>query len=157
MNWPLGFQKQENLKIYNMSLVKFNHRPTFNSLFDDFFANTESLDKDYSKYSVPAVNVKEGEKQFTIEVAVPGVKKEDINIELENDKLTISSEVEKETNDSTDKFTRREFMYSKFQRTFNLPKDIDQKGIKGDYNNGILSITIPKQKEVNTTKRITIA
>lgn len=140
-----------------MSLVKFNHRPAFNSLFDDFFSNTDALDANYNKYSVPAVNVKETEKEFMIEFAVPGMKKEDFNIELENNKLTISSEQEDRKTEEAEKYTRREFMYSKFQRTFNLPKDIDEKNIAGVYEEGILSITIPKLEESNQTKKITIA
>jgi len=140
-----------------MSLVKFNHRPRINSLFDDFFSHSEMLDANYNKNTVPAVNVKETDKAFTIELAVPGMKKEDLNIELDNNKLTISNEQEESKEEETEKYTRREFMYSKFQRTFNLPKEVDSKNIKGDYQNGILNITIPKMKESNLTKKITIA
>ena len=77
-----------------MSIVKFNHRPSINSLFDDFFTNTDKLDTNYNKHTVPAVNVKEHEAGFVIELAVPGMKKEDLNIELENNKLSISNEKE---------------------------------------------------------------
>ena len=115
------------------------------------------LDTSYNKNTIPAVNVKETEKSFSIELAVPGMKKEDLNIELDNNKLTISNEKEASKTEETEKYTRREFMYSKFQRTFNLPKDVDEKSIKGDYKDGILTITIPKLKESNLTKKITIA
>jgi len=140
-----------------MSLVKFNHRPSINSIFDDFFQNTDMLDKSYNKNTIPAVNVKESKDSFNIELAVPGMKKEDLNIELDNNKLTISNEKEESKTEETDKYTRREFVYSKFQRTFNLPKNVDEKKIKGDYKDGILTVTIPKLTESNLTKRITIA
>ena len=140
-----------------MSLVKFNHRPSINSLFDDFFTNTDKLDTNYRKNTIPAVNVKEGETSFTIELAVPGMKKEDLNIELDNNKLTISNNQEDSKTKETEKYTRKEFAYSKFQRTFNLPKNVDEKSIKGDYKDGILTIAIPKLKEANLAKKITIA
>ena len=138
-----------------MSLVKLNQRPSINSLFDDFFTNTDKLDTNYTKYTAPAVNVKEEETSFMIELAIPGMKKEDLNIELSNNKLSISND--KESSKLEDEYTRREFAYGKFQRTFNLPKNIDEKNIGGDYKDGILTVTIPKIKERNLTKKITIA
>ena len=140
-----------------MSLVKLSQRPSINSLFDDFFTNTDKLDTNYNKYTTPAVNVKEDEKSFIIELAVPGMKKEDLNIELDNNKLSISNVKELSKLEETEKYTRREFTYSKFQRTFNLPKNVDEKNIAGDYKDGILTVTIPKIKERNLTKNITIA
>ena len=116
-----------------MSLVKLSQRPSINSLFDDFFTNTEKLDTNYNKYTTPAVNVKEDEKSFIIELAVPGIKKQDLNIELDNNKLSISNEKESSKLEEKEKYTRREFVYSKFQRTFNLPKNVDEKNIAGDY------------------------
>ena len=139
-----------------MSLVKLSQRPSINSLFDDFFTNTEKLDTNYNKHTTPAVNVKEDEKSFIIELAVPGIKKQDLNIELDNNKLSISNEKESSKLEETEKYTRREFVYSKFQRTFNLPKNVNEKNIAGDYKDGILTVTIPKIKERNLTKKITI-
>jgi len=139
-----------------MSLLKLSQRPSINSLFDDFFINTDKLDTNYNKYTTPAVNVKEDEKSFVIELAVPGMKKEDLNIELDNNKLSISNEKELSKLEEKEKYTRREFVYSKFQRTFNLPKNVDEKNIAGDYKDGILTVTIPKIKERNLTKKITI-
>ena len=140
-----------------MSIVKLNHRPSINSLFDDFFTNTDKLDINYNKYTTPAVNVKEDEKSFIIELAVPGMKKEDLNIELDNNKLSISNEKESSKLEEKEKYTRREFVYGKFQRTFNLPKNVDEKNIGGDYKDGILTVTISKIKERNLTKKITIS
>ena len=139
-----------------MSIVKFNHKPSINSLFDDFFTNTDKLDTNYNKHTIPAVNVKEQEKGFVIELAVPGMKKEDLNIELENNKLTISNNNELLENDKAGKYTRREFIYGKFQRTFNLPKNVEAKKIVGDYKDGILSISIPISKENKLAKKIAI-
>ena len=139
-----------------MSLLKLSQRPSINSLFDDFFINTDKLDTNYNKYTTPAVNVKEDEKSFVIELAVPGMKKEDLNIELDNNKLSISNEKELSKLQEKEKYTRREFVYSKFQRTFNLPINVDEKNIAGDYKDGILTVTIPKIKERNLTKKITI-
>jgi len=139
-----------------MSLVKLSQRPSINSLFDDFFTNTEKLDTNDNKYTIPAVNVKEDENSFVIELAVPGMKKEDLNIELDNNKLSISNEKESSKLGGKEKYTRREFVYSKFQRTFNLPKNVDEKNISGGYKDGILAVTIPKIKERNLSKKITI-
>tara|TARA_B110000285_G_scaffold197092_1_gene228494 strand:+ start:21 stop:437 length:417 start_codon:yes stop_codon:yes gene_type:complete len=138
-----------------MSLVKLNQRPSINSLFDDFFTNTDKLDTNYNKHTTPAVNVKEDEKSFIIELAIPGMKKEDLSIELDSNKLSISTD--KKSSKLEDKYTRREFVYGEFQRTFNLPKNVDEKNIGGDYKDGILTVTIPKIKERNLTKKITIS
>ena len=137
-----------------MSIVKLNHRPSINSLFDDFFTNTDKLDTNYNKHTIPAVNVKEHETGFVIELAVPGMKKEDLNIELENNKLSISNEKEHLENVDAGKYVRREFIYGKFQRTFNLPKNVEEKKIVGDYKDGILSISIPINKESKIAKKI---
>tara|TARA_X000000368_G_scaffold87219_1_gene66324 strand:+ start:112 stop:534 length:423 start_codon:yes stop_codon:yes gene_type:complete len=139
-----------------MSIVKFNHKPSINSLFDDFFTNTDKLDTNYNKHTIPAVNVKEHEKGFVIELAIPGMKKEDLNIELENNKLSISNENELEENDESGKYTKREFAYGRFQRTFNLPKNVEEKKIVGDYKDGILSVSIPISKENKLAKKIAI-
>ena len=139
-----------------MSIVKFHHRPSINSLFDDFFTNTDKLDTNYNKHTIPAVNVKEHETGFVIELAVPGMKKEDLNIELENNKLSISNEKEPVENEDGGKYVRREFIYGKFQRTFNLPKNVEEKKIVGDYKDGILSISIPICKESKLAKKIAI-
>ncbi len=138
-----------------MSLVKFNTRPAFNHFFDDFFA-TEALDAKFNKMSVPAVNVKENDKGFLIEVAAPGLNKEDFNVELEENRLKISSKKETEKVEENEKFTRKEFSYSNFERSFTLPKSIDAKGITGNYESGVLTVSIPKKPEESLTKKISI-
>ena len=100
--------------------------------------------------SVPAVNIKETPEHFDVEVAAPGMKKEDFKVELNNNVLTISSEREEEHEENKDgKFNRREFSYQSFQRSFNLAKEIvDADKIEAKYENGLLHLRIPKREEV---------
>ena len=98
--------------------------------------------------SIPAVNIQETEDYFLVEVAAPGKTKEDFNIELDNDVLTISSESKKEnTEEEKGKFTRREFSYSTFKRAFSLPETVDNAKINASYENGVLLINLPKKEE----------
>ena len=139
--------------------------PTIPSLFDDTtmrdwfnwsFANA------MERGSVPAVNVKETNDAYVLEVAAPGMTKKDFNIELDNNRLVISAEKEEkheEQNDS-DNYSRREFNYQSFVRTFSLPERL----VKGDkisakYLDGILHITVPKTEEakVKPAKQIEIS
>lgn len=98
--------------------------------------------------SVPAVNVVEHTNGFRIEVAAPGLKKEDFKLHLNHNNLTISSvqESQKEEKEG-EKYTRREFSYSSFQRTFTLPTSIDAENIKASYTDGVLAIDLPKREE----------
>ncbi|PVX49383.1 heat shock protein Hsp20 [Balneicella halophila] len=135
-----------------MSIVRWNKNdffPEFNSIWDDFF-NKDFFNKGMELgTTIPAVNVSETEKNFELEVAVPGHKKEDFKIDMENDVLTISSETKKEheeTEGDEKKVTRREYSYSSFRRSFQLPQDVDQENIKASYNDGILKIELPKQE-----------
>ena len=135
-----------------MSLIKTNETGWLPSVFDDMFKtdwlggtpNVNSIGT-----SIPAVNIMETEDSFNVEVAAPGKAKEDFNIELDNDVLTISSEDKKE-NETTDKigrFTRKEFSYSTFKRAFSLPDSVDSAKISATYNNGVLEIALPKKEE----------
>ena len=102
--------------------------------------------------TTPAVNVKQDEKQYTIEMSLPGYNKEDINIAIMDGKLVISSEVEKSTEDT---YRLKEFSYGAFIRSFNLPKDANQEDISAKVANGILHLTIGKTPEA-TPKNIVI-
>lgn len=126
--------------------------------FDDFFGkdilnfNQENLVK-----SQPAVNVKENEKEFSLEVAAPGLQKENFNIEVNEGILTISAETktEKSETDEKSRFTRREFSYSTFKRTFTLDEEsVDAENIVAKYENGILNISIPKKVKTAEEKKI---
>lgn len=99
--------------------------------------------------NTPAVNVKENDDEFIVEVAAPGMKKEDFEIELNNNLLSISSEVKEEnkTEDKEEKYTRREFRYASFKRSFTLPESIDNSKIAADYKDGVLKIELPKREE----------
>jgi HSP20 family protein len=133
-----------------MSLVRFsNHQP---SVFDRFFDNDlfDWSNRNYSSTNttLPSVNIKESSEDFEVEVAAPGLAKNDFKIQLNHDLLTISSE--KEINNETkdgQSFTQREFSYQSFSRSFSLPNTADSEKIAAKYENGILRITIPKKEE----------
>lgn len=99
--------------------------------------------------SLPAVNIRETNDAYMVEMAAPGMKKEDFKIELDGTSLSISSEHKEEKNDKDgDNYKRREFSYQSFYRTFHLPKDVvDSEKINAKYENGILRLQIPKREE----------
>ncbi len=122
----------------------------FPTLVDDIF-------RDFSNASdtLPAVNIKEDDTAFTVEVAIPGMNKEDININLENNVLTISSEQQSEHKDSKENYTRREYSYRSFKRSFNLPKTkVNSEAITANYKNGELMIVIPKVEKVEPKSKM---
>ena len=107
----------------------------------DWFGGMDTFNR------VPAVNIQENEKDFMLELAIPGFKKEDFNIEIDNDVLTISSEVKKGNETKEENYTRREFSVSSFHRAFTLPETINEDGINAVYEGGILKLTLPKKDE----------
>lgn len=120
------------------------------SLFNRFFNDENFLDSfNEDVKSIPAVNVKESNEFFQIEVAAPGLEKSDFHIDLDNDVLTISSEkeIKNEEKDDKEKFVRCEFNYTSFKRSFVLPEFADSEKIKANHKNGILKIEIPKKEE----------
>jgi len=141
-----------------MTLVKFNDNKvangysTFNDLFDNFFNEGVLLNKRLDK--TPAVNIYENETSFQIELAVPGLKKEDFKINLEKDVLSISADVKQESNTESIKVNRREFGFYSFKRSFNLPDLIDHSNIEAKYQDGILSLTIAKKEEEIVKTRV---
>jgi HSP20 family protein len=129
-----------------MSNIKRSH-PLFPSLMNEILKPDWFGGLDNYSSSVPAVNIKENETNFELELAVPGRKKEDFNIEMDHDVLTISSEIKHEENISEDQYTRREFSYSSFKRAFTLPDTIDSENINASYDDGILRFVLPKKDE----------
>jgi len=134
-----------------MSLVRYNSKNGlrgFDNFFDAFFNNnlTDVIGSD-NNISQPSVNVIETEDDYRIEVAAPGLGKEEFDINIEDNLLTISAEVKKEEKESTDKYTRREFNYSSFKRSFNLPDTVNAENIAASYDSGVLSLTLPKREE----------
>ena len=97
--------------------------------------------------SVPKVNIKETADAFMVEVAVPGLKKSDFKLDLDNQILTISTESKEENEHKEENYTRREFGYSAFKRTFTLPDSVNDEKINANYTDGILSVLLPKKEE----------
>lgn len=135
-----------------MKLVKWNPMtrtlPGFSSMLDEIFNSdfNTPIGRDFSG-TVPAVNVIEGTEKFTIEVAAPGLKKANFELSVEDSTLTIKGNKEVEKEESADNFTRKEFSYASFTRSFNLPETVDGNAIKANYKDGILLIDIPKKEE----------
>lgn len=94
--------------------------------------------------SVPSVNVQEKEKEFTVELMAPGRSKKDFNIDVDGNMLTISSDHEEKEEETTGKFSRKEYSFSSFSRSFALPAEVEKDKIQASYNNGVLTITLPK-------------
>lgn len=120
-------------------------------VFNDFF-DTDFMPR--ANATAPAINVKETEKEYTVEVAAPGMKKEDFNINLDDDgNLVIKMEKKDEKKDENKKehYLRREFAYSKFEQTLLLPDDVDKEKIGARVNDGVLTVSLPKI-EKNTVK-----
>jgi HSP20 family protein len=106
--------------------------------------------------SLPKVNIKETKDDYFVEMAVPGMKKDDFNIDLDNKVLSISTEHKEETENTQENYTRREFGYSSFKRTFTLPESVDDNKIKATYTDGILTIQLPKREEAKEKPARTI-
>ncbi|HEX7367864.1 MAG TPA: Hsp20/alpha crystallin family protein [Pelobium sp.] len=140
-----------------MTLVKFNDQKrangysTFNELFDSLFTDGYLAPK--TSHNVPAANVSETEGAYTLDLAAPGLKKEDFKIALDKDVLTVSAEVKTESNEEGKKFNKREFSYAAFSRSFTLPDLVDHSKIEASYNNGVLQVTIPKKEEAKILSR----
>lgn len=133
-----------------MTLVKFNNKtrntaPYFNNVFDSLFS--DALNKNYGVHQMPNVNVYEGATEYEIELAAPGLNKEDFKIDVKKDHLSVWAE-RKSTDTVTKKdYSRKEFEYSSFARSFVLPEGVDADKISATYVNGILTITIAKIDE----------
>ena len=136
-----------------MTYSKFNAAAPSTSLnkwIDTLFNTTlaDAMGTDFTNSS-PSVNIVEHDAHFTMQLAAPGLQKSDFSINIENDYLVISAEkkTEKEETGNEGKFTRREFNYSSFKRSFQLDENINREGIAASYENGVLSITLPKKEE----------
>jgi len=140
---------KDNLINYNKPKSIFDL--VFNNfdLFNDFDFNTNT--------SNVKTNLIETDENYQLDVIIPGFKKEDIKIDIENNILTISSEIKSETKDNgDDNYVRQEYIYSSFVKRFTLPKNIIVDDIQAKHENGILSLTIPKNEKQNTKKQIVI-
>jgi HSP20 family protein len=135
-----------------MSLVK---RSSFPSLLEEFFNSDRFFDADFFKKDwVPAVNIAEKDNQYEVELAIPGMKKEDIQIQVDRGVLKVSGESKTEKEEKDKKFTRKEFSYSSFSRSFTLPENTDENQIEAKYEDGILKLTIAKKSADQSQKKL---
>ena len=141
-----------------MTLVKFangqkNHavNPFFSDVFDSILNDSYLGDKLANR--VPAVNISETENQFHIELAVPGLKKEDFKINLDKNVLTVSADKKVENVEEGKKFSKREYSYNSFTRSFTLPEIADAAKIEAEYADGILKLNVAKKEEAKIQSR----
>ena len=133
--------------------------PAWTSFIDDLFKEESGYIKnaDFNKgITLPKVNIKESVDAYTLEMAVPGFKKSDFVIDVENENLTISAEIKSEEEETKEDYTRKEFGYASFKRTFILPETVEEDKIKAAYTDGILSLNIPKKEEAKPKPARTI-
>ena len=129
-----------------MNLIR-KQTPFFPSLVDDFMNQEWNSKLLSSSISQPAVNIIEKEKQFEIELAAPGMQKDHFTIEMEEGIFSISANQKEEKTSEKGKFTRREFSYDSFRRSFTLPESVELAKIEANYAEGVLHISLPKRKE----------
>jgi HSP20 family protein len=132
------------------SNLGFTSYPTLTSWVDDILNNNfgnEFVSNFNTGISLPAVNVMEHDDNYIVEMAIPGLKKSDFDISLDNQILSISAETKEEKEEEDNYYTRREFGYSSFKRTFRLPKTVEIDKISAKYNEGILKVELPKRDE----------
>ncbi len=136
-------------------------RRLFPSIVDEFFGKDYMPDLfDFQTgINLPSVNIIEGKDDYKIEVAAPGLDKNDFSVSLDNNVLTISSEKEDKQEENNERYMRREFSYTSFKRSFSLPQSVDVNSIAATHNNGVLTITVPKREEakVKPTRSIEIS
>ncbi|TBO42824.1 Hsp20/alpha crystallin family protein [Pedobacter kyonggii] len=141
-----------------MTLVKFNPEkknssllPGFNDIFESVLGDTFFTDRRLS--NVPAVNISESADHYHIELAAPGLKKDDFRVSVERDMLTISTETKNENLSEGRTYNRKEYNYSAFTRSFTLPESADIEKISASYNDGILKLELPKKEEAKAVAR----
>ncbi len=151
-------------------ISRFNDQNWFPTLFNDFFDNDFWMTNRKNNLTAPAVNVLDEEKEYKVEIAAPGMTKDDFQIKIDNDNnlvITLEKKTETKEGDTNEKkdakkagkYLRREFSYSHYQQAFSLPEDIDKQKITAKMEHGVLTIDIPKtepQKPVDTSRQIEI-
>ncbi|MDB5158073.1 MAG: Hsp20/alpha crystallin family protein [Mucilaginibacter sp.] len=142
-----------------MNLVKLNEgknrgslvHPGFDDIFESILNDTFLSDRMVSR--VPAVNISETGGHYHLELAAPGLKKEDFKVNLDRDVLTISAEHQTKQDENDKKYNKREYSYSSFVRSFTLPDSADDDGIEAEYTDGVLKINVAKREEARTASR----
>ena len=140
-----------------MNLFRRRNGDLFPTLRNDFleegfWPNLVHAGNDFLGYKAPPANVAETKEEFRVDLSAPGLTRNDFKIEIEDGTLTISSEKKEESNNVTENYRRREFSYSSFSRSFQLPENIKEDKISAKYDNGMLHISIPK-KEIGAAKQ----
>lgn len=145
------------------TLVKSKASPALRSMLEDFWSPDRFFGRPFSegffnapffgREFLPAVNVRETKHHYELEFAVPGFKKDDFKVETENGILTISAEKEGEKKEDKENYTRQEFSYASFTRTFNLPDDVIEDNINANYHDGILTLELKKSGKQFTVKK----
>ena len=140
-----------------MTLVKFNNKrnnalmPGFNDVFESIFNDTFFNDRMVTR--VPAVNISETENSYHVELAAPGLKKDEFKLNLEGNQLTISVEQSADHENNRKNYSKREYSYNSFVRSFTLPESADYSSIDANYTDGVLRIDIAKREEAKTVRR----
>lgn len=153
-----GEKEFENLNTIKMGLIKYNtndYKPTsFKNFMDDFF--TDDFKGGSAPSFTPRVDIAETEKEFEVQLHIPGVKKDEINIDLNEKELTISGERKFENEKSEKNFHSVESYFGSFRRSFQLPDSINRDKIDAEYQDGILLVKLPKDAKKSTKKQISI-
>ena len=128
------------------TITRRNFRPFYMTNFfdDELFP---MLSNNNAKSTMPAVNIREDDKNYVLDFAIPGFDKKDLKIDMNEDVLTISSEVKNESEENKDGYKRKEFSYSAFSRSFYIPENVDREKIGANYKDGVLTVSLPKQEE----------
>jgi HSP20 family protein len=126
------------------TITRRSFRPFYvpNFFDDDFFPGLSNRTN-----AMPAVNIREDEKNYILDLAIPGIDKKDLKIDMNEDVLTISSETKNDSEESKDGYKRKEFSYSAFSRSFYIPENVNREKIEANYKDGVLSVSLPKQNE----------
>ncbi len=119
------------------------------SVFTDFFPWKDGFNEGFfgREFNVPAVNITDEKDEFKVSLAAPGLKKEDFKIDLDGNLLRISSEKEEKKEEKEKNYTRKEYNYSSFERSFTLPEDVVKEKIEAKYEDGVLKLVLPKKEE----------
>ncbi len=144
---------QKNRKMKLMKFPSIHEDRGMQRLLNDVFKYDWPFESKMMNGSMPAANVKETEKEFRLDLAVPGYQKEDFNLEVEKDVLVISAELKEKKDDENKLYSRKEFSFHSFSRSFHLPESVNAEKINAKYENGILQITIPKMETAIIKKK----
>jgi HSP20 family protein len=145
-----------------MKLIKWNIsdiKPKFTNVVEKFFGKkiTDYVSHNEEVATIPSVNIAEEDKAFEVSVALPGLDKKDIKVEIQNDCLIVSSEKKYEKEEKNKNWIRREYGYASFRRMFHLPESADQDKVQAEMKNGVLSIKVAKKKDyIENKKQIAI-